>query len=282
MVFLEYKYDDTPLHKMHPLPKVFLFLALLFFGSTYMDVRITIPILSILLILYRISKAFDEIREFLPIMVGGLITIGLTQFRYAIFMVSEAYFKVYDPELMTKVIIPLTSKDTPIFGETALTYGSLIIVFATMVRVLVVMLAVPLFLRTTSFSDLSQVLIKFKIPSSFVFILIASLRFFPELQRKINTTLSSQKLRGLPSKTRNPFRKVKIYAPILTPVTRYCWEAVDIITISIVNRAFGFSDRVTILRHLSLSTWDKAVVVISIISFLVGLYLLFVYNVGMI
>ena len=128
-------------------------------------------------------------------------------------------------------------------------------------------------------SEMVQVLYSTGLPSPAVFVVMVALRFIPEMIRQLESIQIAQRLRGWEVSSRNPVKVARGYFPLLVPMLRYIIDSVDRMTISSKNRAFG-RRKATGLRDLTLQRVDYIISGVTIITFVIAVYLLFRYQVG--
>jgi len=129
-----------------------------------------------------------------------------------------------------------------------------------------------LFFQTVSPDDISQTLIKFKLPYSFAWAISTAYRFVPTLAKETNIIVEAQKSRGLQIDRGNPFKRIKNMIPLLIPIfasaLRRSWQLAE----AIESRGWNATKSRTNLYSLKLKWWD-----IFIILFSLGLFALFLY-----
>jgi energy-coupling factor transport system permease protein len=142
-----------------------------------------------------------------------------------------------------------------------------------------VVLAMAGLVHTTSQSEMVQVLNSARLPGPAVFVIMVALRFIPEMIRQMETVQKAQQLRGWHVESRNPIKVARGYFPLLVPMLRIVIEAVDRMTISTKNRAFGLRTA-TGLRNLTFKTQDYLITFLTLALFILALYLLFAFQIG--
>ena len=262
MAVFQYQADETPIHRLHPALKV-AFMAMI--------------VLLIVIGIATVAKLpFGEYRGLLVVVV---LMMFVASGYHAIFLVNPGFFKVYPAELVARVLLRLTPKGFPLLGETALTVGSLVWLARLPLQSLSTVLLLATFLHTTSLNDMVQVMSFLHAPFPAIYIAMVASRFTPDLSRQIYVIQTAQKLRGWSPETRNPIKKIRAFAPLLMPLARYTIKCIDVMTISVQNRAFG-SGPVTGMRSLAMRRVEKAALVIAFLVFVGLLYGIFGLNWG--
>jgi energy-coupling factor transport system permease protein len=273
----QYEFHDTAVHRLTPLSKLVLFGAFLIMAGVYLDPRVKIPMLVILWILLALAKM--PFRPYRGILVIASIAVMVGQSYTAVLMVNPDYFKVYDRDWVSIVILELLPPDFPIFGRAAITYGAILYLISFPLQVIPVILTVAGLLHTTSLSEIVSVLSRLRMPFPVIFMTTVALRFVPEIVEKLRLIQRAQSLRGWTMETRNPIKKITRLKPILVPITRSVIRSVDVISMSSKNRAFGLGP-VTVMASFEMKTVDYIVTIgISLLT-VVGLYAAFAWDFG--
>jgi len=278
MVFLEYQWRDTFFHRLNPVVKAVLFISISILNTLWLDTRLTSILLLIAIVFAYIGK---YPKQWLTIIYIMMITFVITSLLILPYLGTTAVYKVYPEELMHRIIFVITPEGTPLIGYVYLTVGSIVWLLARLVSIPTLLLVWGMFIYSTKVSDFFEQLLNLKVPFLIIFTVRAAYRFIPIMIRKINTIMSAQKLRGFEAKTKNPITLVKKYAPITYPLASYLVTIVDQVSISTKTRAFG-SGNVTILKDFKFTISDYLICSCSISAVVIALYLLLVYNVGMI
>jgi len=187
-------------------------------------------------------------------------------------------FKVIPPEVaMTKIFDVVV----PVFGHIELVYGALIWIVATFSRIPILMLIGYAYLRSTSLSDVTKLLVKLRVPAAGVFVFTLALKFTPYMLRDINTLVSAQRLRGWQVNSLNPIKIFSRMKPLLYPILRSLLVTVDEVSIAVQIRGFK-GDRFGLAEELKLGAKNIAISAAILGVFALLLLLLFRNNVGMI
>jgi len=125
---------------------------------------------------------------------------------------------------------------------------------------------------TTSIADIVQVFISFRLPNIIVFPFMAVFRFFPVMTRLSSDVKNAQILRGAKLSSWNPVTFVRRLLPLMYPIGRQFVRTNQIVTLSIVNRAFG-ANPIRIHKRLNMTAMDKVITVVSPIIFVVAFWL---------
>jgi len=268
---LEYVYKDTLMHRMHPIPKMAILIALTLLAQFYFDPVFILPILVFVVILAKpVSKIPNS--WLLPMYLFGIMSV-LERGYNAVFISSGGYYRVYPSEFMVTTLMYLAN--IPILGEAKVTVGGLFWLASMGLKYFVGLFSVSIFLYTTDPSDLMQYLASKKVSKNALFIVFAGFNFFPILLRYARTIMNAQQLRGV-GLSKNPVKAVSTLAQVFHPLVIRVTVLADILTLSASIRGFG-SGHYSYLREIKLSRTDKLISAVALAFFvfmLVGLALL--------
>ena len=273
----EYEPLQTPIHRLNPITKIVLFLSITFLSGFYLDPRLKIPILILLIALCVIAKL--PFKKYSGLLWVAIIAVLITSSFRAVFMIKPGYFRVYPIDFVMTELFQITPPDFPVFGRTAVTYGALLWLSAFPLTTATVVLAMAGLVHTTSQSEMVQVLYSAGLPSPAVFVIMVALRFIPEMIRQLESIQVAQRLRGWEIDSRNPVKIARGYFPLLVPMLRYIIDSVDRMTISSKNRAFGIR-KATGIRDLTFQSKDYLISGATLAIFVVAIFFLFRYQVG--
>ena len=197
-----------------------------------------------------------------------------------LFLYDPKWYVVYDKIFdVGQILIEITPEGFPFIGRAAISIGSLLYQAQILIKRLLGFAVVYLVLYTTSPSEVVNVLAAAGFPSPVMFIIMAFLRFCVMIQRKVLRIVDAQKLRGVTTTSRNPFKIVKEAFPLIFPMTRLLIELSDEVTKSCEMRAFGVR-RVSPYKSVTMNTTDKLLSVITIIIAAFMVYGVFYHNIG--
>jgi len=117
---LGYSWRDTPIHRMHIIPKIAMFATFSSITSFWMDPRYQLVILVAALTLFFLSKAPNK-WLWLPLLLLGSRWMSLI--LYVPLMTNPDLYKVLDPVWASKTFFDIGT--LPVFGHIAYTYGSI-------------------------------------------------------------------------------------------------------------------------------------------------------------
>lgn len=279
-VLLEYTHRDTFMHRMHPIPKLFLLLFFSFICNLYMD---PVILAGVMLVLFWISykSKIPWIWYIFPV----TITVVSIPIRFlmggSIFMFDASWYRVYNKFFdVGKILFHLTPPGTPLIGATAISIGSLLYMIQLIWKSFIPFQIIYIYLYTTSPSELCNVLAGYGYPNVVMFLITASLRFLVLIQRTTLMTLNAQKLRGFTTKkSRNPIDIFKQYTPLIVPIGRSMHEMTDGVTKAMEIRAFGVR-KVAPFKPYATTPKDVILSALFIMMTVFAVYILFAYNIG--
>lgn len=278
MVLLEYEIRDSPWHKMQPGTKAVFLFSINTLTVMIMDWKWKLPLFLFMAVLMKTAK--------LPKVWWKLLTYGffisqiMIRLPWTIFYSDPAYFKVLDPEFVSRLIFEITPAGFPIVGRTAVTWGTVYYALCFMFNQPILLISAFIFVYTTSPSGLMHSLYKLKLPDPIIFTFISAWRFFPIFIRNFNHVLDAQRLRGWSVKTRNPITAAKKVFPVVYPVTRFVPPLYTDLTLSVKTRGMGMAKIHP--KPMPLSSLDWIVMIACILIDAVVIYGVYTWNWGII
>lgn len=274
-LWLEYAPRDTFLHHLHPFSKVAMMGTLLVLASLYWDLMLLLP----LAIIGFIIALMTRVPRTWFLSVGGLMLAFLPITLIGIFtQVNPDLFRVYPREFVSSISFTF---EVPPLGKFGITWGGILWGVANEVRVPIILLLAYSFIYSTSFNDLVQALAKARFPTSLVFVLMVAYKFIPEMWRQVLTIVTALRLRGWELRSRNPVKIARRASPLAFSLVRQVTVTIDEVNIATKIRAFG-AGRISPTKEMKMAMKDKALMMVSLAWLIFALYLLAVYDIGMI
>jgi len=255
----QYEWRDTPLHRMHPLSKIVIFFSIGTVFSSWMDFRYSLIGLLASLILWRISRVPRDWSKILLATIGaGWIGIVL----WLPFQVRPRIFKVLPEEY---ALTPLLDLGTiPHLGRAVYTYGTVWIYLNSVIKGATMMTLSMILIYTTSPSDVTQMLLKWRVPNAVSFSFITFFRFSRVFSKAATNIVNSYRLRGWEGITsRNPIKFVRQMTPVMKAIGLQFIMTTNMLTLAVANRGFG-TQRMP-HKDLRLTTAEKTVMSASIV-----------------
>ncbi len=252
-VVANYIHRDSPIHWLNPLTKLFWAMVIMILGFVFRNPMVLVTLfLSVIIMAY----AAKILKEMVPVFKGLLYFAGF-------FLLFQIFFI---PEGKTIFIIPGTN-------WLRVTDQGLIVSLGMGARLMVIAASFPVLLATTQVKDLVVVLVeKIKIPYTYAFMFITSLRFIPTFMNEMDQIIQAQCSRGHRLDSRNFITKFLSICPLAIPLMITSVKKAERLAISMETRGFGCGKR-TYLHRISFGTADWAVCGVLLIVTIVGLVL---------
>jgi len=143
----------------------------------------------------------------------------------------------------------------------------------TVIRLIALSAVFGLFFQTVSPDDISQMLVKFKLPYSIAWAMSTAYRFVPTLANEAAIVMDAQKARGLQIDHGNIFKRIKNFIPLLVPIfastLRRSWQLAE----AIESRGWNATKKRTYLYSLRFKWYDILFSLFSLAIFGFFLYL---------
>lgn len=261
---------------MHPLSKVVLMFYLLTLTAFYYNLFYLIPVVVVTLTIAWITKIpmrWIKVRLRLLSVTWIWGIIGGIFNSHALWMVDPDYYKVLPPSFTQNIIFVLTPEGFPLYGYTALTYGSLYLLIVRLVKLPAFMVAGYTLIYSLNLSDVISMLNKAKVPSTVVLIVQVAWRYLSLTVDMMARVWNAQTLRGFEIKTKNPMRLFRATIPFLIPLGRNFVVMVDQVGLSVGNRAFGSQEVFNPYRKINRSWFDNFCIFVLPVLLVIQFYL---------
>ncbi len=245
---------DSVLHRLNPLTKLVLTLALIFLAFTFP--WYWMPHLLILIAVIPLSLLGKVFREF------WLTALKLILPAAGFLFLMQAFFQPIGTDVIFK------------FYFLDITSESLMFAFKNAMRVFVMVSAFTLFLLTTHPSELMSDLTRRGLPGQFAYVIISTLQIIPQMQAKAQTIISAQRSRGLDTES-TFFKRAGSVLPLVGPLVFGSLVEVEERAIAIEARGFTSKHAKTSLHEIPDSDFDKILrwILFALIVFSIGLNL---------
>lgn len=204
-----------------------------------------------------------------------LAKISLKSFGFALKIMSAVFlFIIITQGFMYRDHIPLFvighfkiwgGADIGVFTLEGLLFG-----ISVVIRILMIIMAVPILTMTTSPAKLIALTQKLKIPYKYAFMVLSAIRFTPLVYENWERISDAQKLRALDIDSMNLINKArKAYIPIITPLVLSLFRNALDLEVAIQSRGFGAPVKRTNIEEVKLTSNDYIfIIVVSIMAFL--------------
>jgi len=244
-----FRHVTSPIHRLDPRVKFF-----------YVIVSFVVAVLFNqllpLLVLFFVQIPF--------VLAAGVVREWLRSLRGAVFLVTVIFVFNFVFNYLYKT-----------YTGWALVEFSL----AMALRFLVLVESFSIFFLTTSPDHLSLALEQSHVPFEFTFAFTTAVRFVPVLAEEAQTIMDAQKARGLELERGNFLKRVRNYIPILIPLIVSAIRRSLELAEAMESRAWGASPKRTNLYVLKMKKGDFALITISAIFLIVGVYI-YLYHFG--
>jgi ABC-type cobalt transport system, permease component CbiQ and related transporters len=253
-VVVDYVAKDSFIHRLNPLTKLFWSVTLMTLSFFFRDpLVLTGLFLSIVLVAYWAQI----LKEMLPAFKGLFIVAGL-------FILFQIFFIADGKTIFT--LIPGTR-----IGR--ITDQGLLGCFAMGARMMVIAASFPVLMGTTKIKDLVVVLVeKLKIPYTYAFMFVTSLRFIPTLMQEMDQIIQAQCSRAHRLDEQNFFKKFLSLCPLAIPLMVTSVKKAERLAISMETRGFGIGARTYLYRN-DFKPVDIALNVAMAFILILGLFL---------
>lgn len=221
----EYVAKESPIHRLHPLTKLFWSLAVVSASFIFQNL---VGQLAVLLSIILVAVLGRVLKELIPAFVGLMVVAG-------IFILFQIFFITDGETLFT--LIPGTH-----IGR--VTDEGLWACLAMAGRMIVITASFPVMMATTQIKDLVVALVNsLRIPYTYAFMFVTSLRFIPTFLGEMDQIMQAQCSRGYVTEGRNPIRKLFSLGPLAVPLLISSVRKAQRLAVSMETRGFGSGQR---------------------------------------
>lgn len=254
-VVANYIHRDSPVHRLNPLTKLFWSMGIMTLSFVFRNPMVLIILFIAVLIMAYVAKI---LKEMIPVFKGLLFFTGF-------FLLFQVFLI---PEGNTILVIPGTE-------WLRVTDQGLILSLGMGARLMVIAASFPVLLATTQVKDLVVVLVeKIKIPYTYAFMFITSLRFIPTFMNEMDQIIQAQCSRGHRLDSRNFITKFLSICPLAIPLMITSVKKAERMAISMESRGFGCGKR-TYFHRIGFSRMDWVVcgvlLVVSVTGFVLNM-----------
>jgi energy-coupling factor transport system permease protein len=224
-VAVNYLQRDTWIHRLNPLTKLFWSLLMMTLSFLFKDLLWLTALFGSIVLVAQMAQI---LREMLPVFKGLLI--------FALFFLLFQIFLI--PEGRTLVVL------IPGLNWLRITDQGVGIAAALGIRLMAVASSFPVLLATTQVKDLVVMLVeKLKIPYTYAFMLITTLRFIPTFMNEMDQIIQAQCSRAHRLDSRNFVTRFLSICPLAIPLMVTSIKKAERLAISMETRGFGVGKR---------------------------------------
>jgi energy-coupling factor transport system permease protein len=245
---------DSFLHRLNPLTKLVLTLALVMIAFTFP--WYWTPHLLVIAAIIPLSLLGKIFREFS--LTASRLILPAASFLF----LMQAFFQPIGTDVIFK------------FYFLDITTESILFAFRNAMRVFVMVSAFTLFLLSTHPSELMSDLTRRGLPGQFAYVMISTLQIIPQMQAKAQTIISAQRSRGLDTES-TFFKRAGSLVPLVGPLVFGSLVEVEERAIAIEARGFTSKNTKTSLHEIPDPAFDKGLrwVLFALIIISIGLNL---------
>jgi len=237
-----YTHLDTPMHRLHPLVKmtyVLLTLVLVMYPIRDTDMPVLLIWLGFSASLWILGRI--EVRRFatvFKILTGTFVFLILIQgFTY----------RGGETPLIVLGHLQLWEADLGVITREGVWFGLVLCV-----RILVATSSLPLFVMTTSTSEIMTAMGKLRVPHVLTFMFVSALSFTNLIFEMWSSIVDAQKLRAFDIDSMNVVQRAfKAYIPIITPLILLLFRKGNDFQIAMETKGFGAPIEPTEIETLS-------------------------------
>lgn len=255
--------ENSFLYKLDPRTKILLMLGFIVVGVSILDPFITLVIMLVVLLLYKLAGIPGEkVVEITKPLIFAFIMFFLLNFPFAQPLPGEKVFFYLIPP-----------KSVPI------TMTGILTGFGNALRFVMFIWIANLITNITPTSDLLLALNKSNVSPEISIAIGIAFSYIPELQKEFSTIVEAQKSRGAQLEFRNPLRKIIAYVPIIVPALFISLLRGRDIASAIEARGFTYNPRHrTYRRQIDFDIKDYIVISLIIIIAALVLFLKYRYD----
>ncbi len=257
---IHYYPGGTLIHRLDPRVKVLLsnsFFLLAFLTSDPLKLSFLLAIILVIWFYARIP--ISELSFFMK----ALIPIALFTFLIQL---------LFYPGKLNLVSVNIPAWIPYFGGMLAVTQEGMINGISMVLRLLIVVMAMPIVTMTTRLERLLNSMVKIGLPYELAFALTTSINLFSILQADAEEVMEAQRIRGFKGFDEGGVvEKIRAYIPLIIPVIMEGFMIARQMEVAMKSRAFGASDSRTFLIDVRMDKIDWIIlllIVLGTISFL--------------
>ncbi|HEX3046553.1 MAG TPA: energy-coupling factor transporter transmembrane component T [Bacillota bacterium] len=245
---------NSPIHRLSPLTKLFWSFLLMTLSCFFRD---PLVLMGLFLSIVLVALLGGILKEMIPAFKGLLVIAGL-------FILFQIFFISDGKTLFT--LIPGTN-----IGR--ITDQGLIGCLAMGARMIVIAASFPVLMGTTQIKDLVIVLVeKLKIPYTYAFMFVTSLRFVPTFMEEMDQIIQAQCSRAHRLDNRNFIKKFLSICPLAIPLMVTSVKKAERLAISMETRGFGVGKRTNL--HVKEFKLTDGIICLGLVFIAIGFFIL--------
>lgn len=231
---------DSWIHRLNPLTKLGWSLLVMTLSFIFQE---PLSLLVLFAFVVLVAYAAGVLKEMLPVFKG-------ISYCAVLFLLFQIFFITEGQTVLTLL---------PGLNWLRITDQGLLISLGIGLRLLVVASSFPVLLATTQVKDLVTMLVeKLKIPYTYAFMFITTLRFIPTFIKEMDQIIQAQSCRAYRLNQHNFITKFRSIIPVALPLLITSVKKAELMAISMETRGFGLGKR-TCLHQKSFTRADFCV-----------------------
>ena len=203
----------------------------------------------------------------------ALLSNQIYEIIFTFFIILSLAFTGKIIKKMLRTLILSLFFASVIFLTNVLVGMSLIDSSVLALRFISIVASTSFFFLSTSPDELEHIMRWFHVPRDVIFAFVTAIRFVPVLLLDALQILDAQKSRGLEVDRGNFISRIKKTAPVLIPLIISAVVRSGELAEAMESRAYGATKKPTTLYGLKLTTNDKIITLLSLVSFSFTAYL---------
>jgi energy-coupling factor transport system permease protein len=225
VAIVNYLQRDTWIHRLNPLTKLCWSLVMMTLSFLFKE---PLVLAALLLSIVLVARSARILPEMLPVL-KALFLFALLFLLLQIFLISEG---------RTLVVL------IPGMNYLRITDHGVAVAAAMGIRLMAIASSFPILLATTQVKDLVVMLVeKLKIPYTYAFMFITTLRFIPTFMAEMEQIIQAQCSRAHRLDSRNFITKFFSICPLAIPLMVTSIKKAERMAISMETRGFGMGKR---------------------------------------
>ncbi len=157
--------------------------------------------------------------------------------------------------------------------EVCASRGGVLLGVSFLCRLTVMILSTSILLQTTPLDDFIHFFNTIGFPPTVSFVITTAIRFVPELNRRKEQVINAQRARGVDLETGQWLRGLKARITIMIPLIISGISLAENLSISLLNRGFGYSNHWTVMKKAKLTRIDYFILIVCLLLLLVAIYI---------
>ncbi len=242
-----YKDLDTPVHRLDPRTKLFLMILSFAVGVMFKNIVVLLAALLLILLHGGVGRVLSNLKRI------RIVLIMITFFSIVIWTIAMSSEK--GPSFL-------------IFSLEGAFYGVMIAIKTNLM-----IIAGMVFLSSTKIEEISEGLVKLKVPYRGAFAFSTAIRLVPTIVGTSYTIIQAQKSRGLDLESGNLFEKIKKYVPLMVPTLVSVIRGTNVFSMALESKGFGYGKNRTNFLRLKMKGRDFVMIVVGLFVLAAATYL---------